>query len=105
MFLVASRKFKLVRSLEFFKNINVFSNDKNKRRINNNLLQLFLHSNLILLDNSSALVPGVGGDPKSFFCHRNELVARAIDDVREFLTEDDPERVQGVWLLTECVTL
>lgn len=58
-----------------------------------------------MLDNSSALVLGIGGDPKSFFCYRNELVEKAIDDVREFLTEDDPERVQGVWLLTEYVIL
>lgn len=47
------------------------------------------------------MLPWAGEDPKSFFCYRDELVSKVITEVKQYFTEDDPDYVQGIWLLTE----
>ncbi|XP_076756419.1 tumor protein p63-regulated gene 1-like protein isoform X2 [Xylocopa sonorina] len=40
-------------------------------------------------------------DIHSFFADRNEVVARALKDCREFLINEDENNIVGSWLLTE----
>lgn len=49
----------------------------------------------------SLVTPWPGENPKSYFCYRDELVTRTLAEIKEFLMEEDPNDIQGVWLLTE----